>query len=92
MVHSLHALAGKSSGATEIADLQLAGCVVVAVLSHLGLLETRGVQDILPVLMNVLKLPSSNPAFVQEWCTRFQKRYLTNRYNYQTLDLCPYLI
>lgn len=84
MVHSLHTLAGKLPTVLEIAELQLAGCVVAAVLSHLGLLETRGVQDILPVLMKVLKLPSSNPALAQKCCTAFQKCYQANRYSFQT--------
>ena len=82
IVHSLHALAGKSSSTTETVELQLAGCVLVAVLSHAGMLESRGVQGILIELMYVLKLPSTNPAFVQEWCTKFRMCFTTNRCAY----------
>ena len=79
-VNSLHALAGKSSSTTEVAELQLAGCVLVAVLLRTGMFESRGVQDVLTKLMHLLKLPSTHPAFVQEWCTKFQTCFTTNRF------------
>ena len=79
MVNSLHALAGKSSSTTEVAELQLAGCVLVAVLSSTGMLKSRGVQDVLTKLMHLLKLPSIHPVYVQEWCTKFRMCFTTNR-------------
>ena len=79
MVHSLHNLAGKSSSATETVELQLAGCVLVAVLSNVELLESRGVQDDLTKLVYVLKLPSTLPAFVKEWHSKFKLCFTTNR-------------
>ncbi len=87
MVNSLHALAGKSSSTTEVAELQLAGCVLVTVLSSTGMLESRGVQDVLTKLMHLLKLPSTNPAFVQEWCTKFRMCFTTNRCVYHYLSM-----
>ena len=88
MVHRLHALAGKSSSATETVELQLAGCVLVAVLSRVGWLDFSGKLKMLNTqslieLMNVLKLPATDPPFVQQWCATFHshtstlKRYAT---------------
>ena len=64
----------------ETVELQLAGCVLVAVLSRVELLESKGVQDFLTELMYVLKLPSNHPAFVLEWHTKFRMHFATNRY------------
>ena len=85
MVHSLHTLAGKSSSTAETAELQLAGCVLVAVLSHLGWLDSGGKWEVLDIqilieLINVLKLPATNPAFVQQWCTDVRRHIAMNRY------------
>ena len=79
MVNSLHALAGKTSSTTEVAELQLAGCVLVTVLSSTGMLKSKGVQDVLTKLMHLLKLPSTHPGYVQEWCTKFRMSFTTNR-------------
>ena len=76
-------MVGKSSTAAETVELQLAGCVLVAVLSHVGMLETKGVQDVLTELVNVLKLPSNHPAFVQEWHAKFRMCFATNRCVFQ---------
>ena len=80
MVNSLHALTGNTPITTETVELQLAGCVLVAVLSRTGMLESRGVQDVLTKLMHLLKLPSTHPAFVQEWCTKFRMCFTTTRF------------
>ena len=82
MVHSLHNLVGKSSSTTETVELQLAGCVLVAVLSNVELLEFRGVQEDLTKLVYVLKLPSTLPAFVKDWRSKFQRCFTTNRFVY----------
>ena len=91
IIHSLHGLVRKTSSTTETVELQLAGCVLVAVLSNVGMWEFRGVQNILIELMYVLKLPSTNPAFVQEWCTKLRMCFTTNRCAYQFLDYDPYV-
>ena len=83
MVNRL-ALAGKTSSIT-VAELQLAGCVLVAVLSSTGMLESKGMQDVLTKLMHLLKLPSTHPAFVQEWCKEFRMCFTTNRSVYHFL-------
>ena len=85
MVHCLDALAGKSSSATETVELQLAGCVLVTVLSRLGLLDSTKKSETLSVqilieLMNVLKLPVTDHPFIQEWCANFHGRITMNRY------------
>ena len=87
MVNSLHALSGKTSSTTEVAELQLAGCVLVAVLSSTKMLESRGMQDVLTKLMRLLKLPSTHPAFVQEWCKEFRMCFTTNRCVYHFLSI-----
>ena len=79
MVHSLHTLAGKSSSNIEVAELQLAGCVLVTVLARLGWLDARRTWDklgidILIELMNLLKLPLTNPTLIQQWCTDIRGR------------------
>ena len=79
MVHSLYTLAGKSSSTIEVVELQLAGCVLVTVLARLGWLDARGTLDklgidILIELMNLLKLPLTNPTLIQQWCTDFRGR------------------
>ena len=79
MVNSLHALTGNTSSTTETVELQLAGCVLVAVLLRTGMLESTGVQDVLTKLMHLLKLPSTHPAFVKEWCTNFRMCFTTDR-------------
>ncbi len=85
MVHSLHALAGKSSSTHETVELQLAGCVIVEVLSYVGWLDCRGKNEtlnieILTELMNVLKLPTTSSEFVQQWRTDFHRHAEMDRY------------
>ena len=79
MVHSLYTLAGKSSSTMEVVEHQLAGCVLVTVLVHLGWLDARGTLEKLDIrilieLMNLLKLPVTNSTFIQQWCTDFHGR------------------
>ena len=85
MVHSLHALAGKTSSTRETVELQLAGCVLVEVVSHVGWLDSRGKNEILNIeilteLMNVLKLPTTYSEFVQQWRTDFHRHAAMDRY------------
>ena len=85
MVHSLHALAGKTSSTRETVELQLAGCVLVAVLSHVGWLDCRGKNEMLKMeilmeLMDVLKLPITYSEFVQQWRTDFHRHAAMDRY------------
>lgn len=77
MIHSLYTLAGKSSSTIEVVELQLAGCVLVTVLVRLAWLDARGTLEMLGIrilieLMHSLKLPVTNPTFVQQWCTDFR--------------------
>ena len=85
MVHSLHALAGKSSSTQETVELQLAGCVLVTVLSRVGWLDYRGKNEMLKMeilteLMDILKLPTSYSEFVQQWRTDFHRHAAMDRY------------
>ena len=85
MVHSLHALAGKTSSARETVELQLAGCVLVEVVSHVGWLDCRGKNEMLKMeilmeLMDVLKLPITYSEFVQQWRTDFHRHAALDRY------------
>ena len=79
MVHSLRALAGKSCSTTETVELQLAGCVLVVVLVRVGWLDSRGKLEMLGIqilieLMNILKLPATDPPFIQQWCASFREQ------------------
>lgn len=80
-VSCLRGLVGKSSAA-ELPELQLSGCVLVAVLERVGLLEYEGMQNALHGLMKVLKLPCTHPPFLHDWCTKFRMCYAANRCAY----------
>ena len=80
-VSCLRGLAGKSSAA-DLPELQLAGCVLVTVIERVGLLKSKEMQNVLHDLVNILKLPCTNPPFVHDWCTKFRMCYAANRCAY----------
>ena len=86
MVHCLQGLVAQSSVVAETCQIQLSGCVLVAVLDHLQLLESGEMHDIVCDLMQVLKLlpTCTNPAIVKDWWTYFSKSDADKR--------CAYII
>ena len=84
MLHCLQGLVAQSSVVAETCQIQLSGCVLVAVLDHLQLLESGGMDDIVCDLMKVLKLlpKHTNPAFVKDWYTYFSKSDADKRCGY----------
>ena len=80
---AIRSLAGRSSSTAEIPEIQLCGCVLVAVLGCAGLLESGAMKDILPHLVNTLKLPCTDPTFsAEDWFSNFQAYYATKRCAY----------
>ena len=84
MVHCLQGLVAQSSVVAETCQIQLSGCVLVAVLDHLQLLESDGMHYIVHDLMKVLKLlpTHTSPAFVKDWWTYFAKSDADKRCGY----------
>ena len=85
MVRSLNTLDRNSSNTTETVEMQLAGCVLVTVVAELQWLDYEGRTEnlnieILIELINVLKLPNTNPEFVQQWRADFRRHIARNRY------------
>lgn len=78
-IHCLNSLTDKSAAAAEVPKIQLSGCVLVAVLEQVELLEAKEILDNLHDLMKVLKLPCTDPAFVKDWWRNFQDCYATNK-------------
>lgn len=92
MVHCLHSLVGKPSTITEVAELQLAGCALVAVLFNVELLENSEMQHLLPELIKVLKFPSTHSAFDQGWRATFHRCNATDRYAFSRHNLLIFAI
>ena len=82
MVHCLQGLASKSTAVTETYHVQLSGCVLVAVLHHLSLLESGEIQNIVHDLMKALKLPCTDREFVEDWWRNLSMYYAAKRCGY----------